>query len=96
MMGCGMTIFAQCVIISNAKVLILAHQVTPGLKILAILGILAFYGSSLLEQIVFPLGEMGNTLRVQLGSINYWSVVMGCAGLIVMWEFVQSRWEVLV
>jgi phospholipid-transporting ATPase len=56
MMGCGMAIFAQCVIIANAKVLILAHQATPGLKILALLGILAFYVSSLLEEAVFPLG----------------------------------------
>lgn len=29
-------------------------------------------------------------------SINYWSVVAVCAGLIVMFEMVQSRWEVLV
>jgi hypothetical protein len=95
MMACGMAIFAECVLIANLKVLVLAHVATPGLKILVGFGILAFYGCSLIEEAVFPLGEMGNTLGMQVRSVNYWGVVAGCAGLVVMAEVVVDRWDLL-
>jgi len=83
MMGCGMAIFAECVLIANLKVLVLAHVATPGLKILVFFGVLAFYGCSFLEESVFPLGDMGNTLATQMRSVNYWAVVAGTVGLIM-------------
>jgi phospholipid-transporting ATPase len=96
MMGCGMAIFAECVIIANVKVLVLAHLPTPGLKILVLLGIWAFYACSFLEESVFPLGDMGNTLTMQMRSVNYWSVIAGTVGLVVMIEVIMGRWDDLL
>lgn len=43
LMFCGMNIFAQCVIISNVKVLILSYSPSVGLYLSVIAGIGFFY-----------------------------------------------------
>jgi hypothetical protein len=92
MMGCGMAIFAECVLIANFKVLVLASLSTLGLKLLVGFGIIIFYVCSVLEEMVFPFGEMSNTVRQQMESVNYWAVVAGCVGVVMMVEVIFARY----
>ena len=42
----GMSIFAQCIIISNIKILILSYKISLGTALLIILSVLVFYLSA--------------------------------------------------
>jgi hypothetical protein len=83
MMGCGMAIFVECIIISNLKILVISYTPTNGLKMLILFGIGLFYLTSALEELVFPFGDMRNTLRIQLSSVNYWAVIVACVGTVM-------------
>jgi hypothetical protein len=93
MMGCGMTIFIECIIISNLKVLVISYTPSIGLKILVVLGIVFFYGSSFLEELVYPMGDMSNTLMIQLKSVNYWAAIFACVGFVMIVEVIMNRYE---
>jgi hypothetical protein len=84
LLSCGMGIFAQCVIISNLKVLILAYRSSCLLSILSYSGILIFYGSSAIAELLFPFGDMRNVLRNQVRSLSYWASIIACCGIIML------------
>lgn len=92
MMGCGMAIFVECLIISNLKIIVISYTASLGLKILVFLGVIFFYGCSFIEEIIFPFGDMKNILMVQLKSVNYWAVILSCVGLVMMIEVIMNRY----
>lgn len=93
MMGCGMAIFVECIIISNLKILVISYTPTIGLKMLVAIGIGFFYLCSWVAELIFPFGDMKNTLKAQLKSINYWSVILACVSFVMIIEVIMNRYE---
>jgi hypothetical protein len=60
MLSTGMCVFAQCVIVSNLKVTILASVQSPGLYLICILSVAFFYLSSYLAEKLFLFGDLVN------------------------------------
>jgi hypothetical protein len=56
----GMSIFAQCIIISNIKILILSYKISLGTALLITLSVLVFYLIAVVAEHLFKFGEMGN------------------------------------
>lgn len=60
MISSGMCIFAQCIIISNLKVLILSYTTSIGLYLICFFGIVAFYVCFALAERIFIYGNIVN------------------------------------
>lgn len=92
----GMSIFAQCVLLCNIKILLLAYKYSYALILSVLLGVLSFYGSCELANWWFgERGELVNILEWQLDSATYWIAVFSGVGLIVLLELAIVRWRYL-
>jgi len=52
----GMSIFAQCIIISNVRILVLSYKISLGTSLLIVLSILFFYVTAALAEHIFLYG----------------------------------------
>lgn len=80
-----MSIFAQCVLLCNLKIALLAYKYSWILIISILFGIASFYGSCELANYFFgDKGELVNILEYQLDSGTYWMAVFSGVGLIML------------
>ena len=87
----GMSIFAQCIIISNVRILILSYKLSFGTALLIVLSILMFYISVFLGEHIFRYGQMGNIVEIQIRSFSYWSCVISSVGIVACFEAFKKR-----
>jgi hypothetical protein len=93
MLSTGMCIFAQCVIISNLKVMILAYVQSPGLYLICLSSILFFYLSSFLAEKLFYYGDLVNVFYNSTTVLGYWACIGANTSLIMIYEQIRKAME---
>lgn len=90
MMSTGMCIFAQCVIVSNLKILILSYVQSPGLYLICALSVTFFYISSILAEKFFHFGDLVNVLFNSTTVLGYWACIAANTSLIMIYEQIRK------
>lgn len=94
MVSSGMCVFAQCVIISNVRVLTLSFRYSVGLVLAVVLGIVGFWVTMAMAARIFG-GEIMNMVGLQISSAEYWVVVAMNVSLVCLVELVMVQWKIL-
>lgn len=88
-----MNIFAQCVFITNFKILTMSYSRSIGLYFFVLFGIVCFYVMSYAAEKAIPFGELRNMLYNQVSSLNYWFTILATTSFIVVFETIVARWN---
>lgn len=90
MLSTGMCIFAQCVIVSNLKVIILAYVQSPGLYLVSFLSIVFFYISLFLAEKFFYYGDLVNVFYNSITVLGYWACIAANISIIMIYEQIRK------
>lgn len=95
MVSSGMCVFAQCVIICNVRVLTMSFRWSIGLVGSVVLGSALFWVTMTLAARIFVDSEIINLVSMQIGSLQYWSVIIMNVSYVFLIELVMSQWKTL-
>lgn len=96
MVSSGMCIFAQCVIICNVRVLTISFRYSIGLVGSVVLGVVSFWVTmAIAARIFYRNSEILNMVSLQLGSLEYWAIIVANVGLVFAIEMGMSNWKIL-
>jgi hypothetical protein len=91
----GMCVFAQCVIICNVRVLTMSFRWSIGLIGSVIIGCILFWVTMALAAEIFIDSEIINLVTMQIGSLQYWFVIIMNVSYVFLIELVMSQWKTL-
>ena len=95
LIGSGMSIFAQCVIICNFRVLIISYKFTYGLLLSVIVGIVMYWVTMGFASSIFPSSEIANLTTLQMASPEYWLLILQNCSIILLIELAVVQWRIL-
>lgn len=95
MVSSGMCVFAECVIICNVRVLTMSYRWSIGLVGSVVLGCILFWVTMAIAAHIFVGSEIINLVTMQLGSLQYWFVIIMNVSFVFLIELGMSQWKTL-
>lgn len=95
LIGSGMSIFGQCVIICNLRILTISFKYSYGLLLFVFLGISLYWITMAISSTIFPTSETANLISVQARSLEYWLLIFQNCSIVVLIEMAIMQWRVL-
>lgn len=95
MVSSGMSIFAQCVIICNLRVLVISYKFSLGLVGSVVVGILMFWITMGIASSMNPASEVVNLTSLQMGCAEYWMLIVQNVSIVVLIELGLGQWRAL-